>query len=296
MRRGGSRSDDEYYTLLGVARDASETEIKKAYRKLALKFHPDKNPDNREHAECMFKQVAEAYEVLANADKRRLYDQYGKEGVEAGGASGGHDFAGMDMRDAFSVFESFFGGQDPFAEMMMGGGGLEELLGGLAGGGGGFTTMTTSFGGTGGFGGGACSSMSSSTRMVNGKRVTRTERKERQRDGSMRCTVTEQEQDRHGNVTQRIVGGSGGSAGSSLEDTGQRRGRRGMKEADTFFDDRDPGLQRRQRNRYEDDDGCQDGLFSPFTCGLILIVFVVFAMVLTILTTPEEEDNGDIEL
>jgi len=72
-------ASDDYYAVLGVSRDASEADIKKAYRKEALKWHPDKNPDNKESAEQMFKAVAEAYEVLSNPDKRALYDRGGKE-------------------------------------------------------------------------------------------------------------------------------------------------------------------------------------------------------------------------
>ena len=75
----------DYYEILGVARNASDEDIKKAYRKLAIKYHPDKNPDDKQ-AEEKFKEAAEAYEVLSNAEKRQRYDQYGHAGV--GGASG----------------------------------------------------------------------------------------------------------------------------------------------------------------------------------------------------------------
>ena len=71
----------DYYEILGVARGASGADIKKAYRKLALKYHPDKNPDNKE-AEEKFKEAAEAYEVLSDSDKRRRYDQFGHQGVD----------------------------------------------------------------------------------------------------------------------------------------------------------------------------------------------------------------------
>jgi len=288
MRRG-SRADNEYYELLGVARDASESDIKKAYRKLALKYHPDKNPDSREHAEKVFKQVAEAYEVLSSPEKRRLYDQYGKEGVESGGPSG-HGFG--DMADAFSVFEAFFGGQDPFAAFG------EDLFGGGLGGGfggGSFTSMTTSFGG---FGGGACSSMSSSTRMVNGKRVKRTERKERQPDGSMKCTVTEESQDGHGNVTRHIIDSSSGSASASLQDSESRGrgGRRAPQEhslEDVLFGrssgSRQPRQQRLQR-AHEDDDSS----LLPLACGVVLIVFVIIAALMTIVF--DKKDDGYEEL
>ncbi len=95
----------DYYEILGVARNAGEPEIKKAYRKMALQFHPDKNPGNKE-AEDKFKEAAEAYEVLSNPEKRSKYDQYGHEGVRAGaGGFGG----GMSMDDIFSQFGDIFG-------------------------------------------------------------------------------------------------------------------------------------------------------------------------------------------
>ena len=71
----------DYYTILGVEKSANTSEIKKAYRKLAIKWHPDKNPNNKEQATEKFKQIAEAYDVLSKPDKRELYDKYGKEGL-----------------------------------------------------------------------------------------------------------------------------------------------------------------------------------------------------------------------
>ena len=79
-------SKRDYYEILGVSKGSEEGEIKKAYRKMALKYHPDKNPDDKQ-AEEKFKEAAEAYEILSNEDKRRKYDQFGHAGV--GGASGG---------------------------------------------------------------------------------------------------------------------------------------------------------------------------------------------------------------
>lgn len=96
----------DYYEVLGVERNASESDIKKAYRKMALKYHPDKNPDNEE-AEDKFKEAAEAYEVLSNNEKRQRYDQFGHAGVD-GSAGGG--FGGMNMDDIFSQFGDIFGG------------------------------------------------------------------------------------------------------------------------------------------------------------------------------------------
>lgn len=98
----------DYYEILGVAKGASEEEIKKAYRKLAIKYHPDKNPDDK-HAEEKFKEAAEAYEVLSSAEKRQRYDQFGHAGVNGGGA-GGYGGGGMNMDDIFSQFGDIFGG------------------------------------------------------------------------------------------------------------------------------------------------------------------------------------------
>ena len=99
----------DYYELLEVSKDASAAEIKKAYRKKALQFHPDKNQGNP-NAEKQFKGISEAYEVLSDENKRRLYDRYGKEGVQhgAGGHPGGAHHASMD--EALRTFMNAFGG------------------------------------------------------------------------------------------------------------------------------------------------------------------------------------------
>ena len=94
----------DYYEVLGLSKGASESEIKKAYRKLALKYHPDKNPDDSS-AEEKFKEAAEAYEVLSNGDKKARYDQYGHAGMGQGFGGGG-----MNMDDIFSQFGDIFGG------------------------------------------------------------------------------------------------------------------------------------------------------------------------------------------
>ncbi|OIP01749.1 MAG: molecular chaperone DnaJ [Bacteroidetes bacterium CG2_30_33_31] len=101
-------SKRDYYEILGVSKTADEAEIKKAYRKKAIQFHPDKNPDNKA-AEEKFKEAAEAYEVLSDNDKRHRYDQYGHSGVDgsAGQGFGGHN---MSMDDIFSQFGDIFGG------------------------------------------------------------------------------------------------------------------------------------------------------------------------------------------
>jgi molecular chaperone DnaJ len=105
----------DFYEILGIAKNASEEEIKKAYRKLAIKYHPDKNPDDKA-AEEKFKEAAEAYEILSNPEKRQRYDQYGHAGV---GGSSGHGGGGMNMDDIFSQFGDIFGGAFGFG----GGGG-----------------------------------------------------------------------------------------------------------------------------------------------------------------------------
>ncbi len=98
----------DYYEVLEVDRNANEADIKKAYRKLAIKYHPDKNPDDHT-AEDKFKEAAEAYEVLSNPDKKAKYDRYGHAGL--GGASGGGGYGGgMSMDDIFSNFGDIFGG------------------------------------------------------------------------------------------------------------------------------------------------------------------------------------------
>ena len=96
----------DYYDVLGVSKSADNKEIKKAYRKIAIKFHPDKNPGNKE-AEEKFKEAAEAYEVLSNNEKKQRYDQFGHAGMK--GSAGGFG-GGMNMEDIFSQFGDIFGG------------------------------------------------------------------------------------------------------------------------------------------------------------------------------------------
>merc|ERR1712142_1248367 len=108
----------DYYNILGVNRDASEEEIKKGYRKMALKYHPDKNKDPG--AEEKFKEVSEAYEVLSDKDKRAAFDRFGSDGLRPGGSSTGHhrfteSFTNTPT-DPFDLFRTFFGGRDPFRD------------------------------------------------------------------------------------------------------------------------------------------------------------------------------------
>jgi DnaJ family protein B protein 6 len=137
----------DYYTVLEVPKTATSEEIKKAYRRLALKWHPDKNPNEQELATKKFKEISEAYEVLADDKKRRMYDQYGRDGLNGSmpngnsNASNRHrarhrhgqqDFDGVHGADEFDavfgfpnfvfrdpeeVFREFFGGRDPFEDL-----------------------------------------------------------------------------------------------------------------------------------------------------------------------------------
>lgn len=110
-------SKRDYYEVLGVGKSASQSEIKKAYRKLAIKYHPDKNPNDKS-AEDKFKEAAEAYDVLSNTEKKQRYDQFGHAGM---GNRGGYGGGGMNMEDIFSQFGDIFGGGSPF-ESFFGGG------------------------------------------------------------------------------------------------------------------------------------------------------------------------------
>ncbi len=115
----------DYYEVLGVAKTATEAEIKAAYKKLALKYHPDRNPGDKA-AEAKFKEAAEAYDVLHDKDKRARYDQFGFAGVNgAGGGYGGG--AGMSMDDIFSMFGDIFGGRGGFSGFA---GGFADMFGG----------------------------------------------------------------------------------------------------------------------------------------------------------------------
>ncbi len=107
----------DYYEVLGVSKNATDDELKKAYRKMAIKYHPDKNPGDKE-AEEKFKEAAEAYDVLSNPDKRAKYDQFGHnmgpQGFPGGGAGGFYSSGGMSMEDIFAQFGDLFGGHAGF--------------------------------------------------------------------------------------------------------------------------------------------------------------------------------------
>lgn len=128
----------DYYDILQVDRNAKDDDLKKAYRKLAMKWHPDKNPNDKKKAEAKFKQISEAYDVLSDPQKRAIYDQYGEEGLKgqvpppgAGNFPGGYDGSSSNFRfnprSADDIFSEFFGFSSPF-------GGMGDMGGSRAGG------------------------------------------------------------------------------------------------------------------------------------------------------------------
>lgn len=196
-----------YYEILGVEKNASEAEIKKAYRKLALKWHPDKNPDNKEEAESMFKTISEAYEVLSDSEKRKIYDIYGKDGLTGAGGMGGPGFSGFPSFHFSSpddIFKEFFGphfnifhsgslfdddddffprrghsgqhstdGGSRSSSSPFGFGFGGDPFAGFGGfGGSGFSSFQSFSNTGGGFGGGNVIQQSTTTKVVNGRKVT----------------------------------------------------------------------------------------------------------------------------
>lgn len=149
-------NSNEYYKVLGVDRGASDQEIAKAYKKLALTYHPDKNPNGKEAAEEKFKRVTEAYEVLHDPEKRKAYDQFGKASVQGGQGcpGGGGGCGGVSYQQANEIFKSFFGGGggDPFSVFLGGDGGGDPFGPGMGMGPGG--GMKFNLNGGGGFPGG----------------------------------------------------------------------------------------------------------------------------------------------
>lgn len=229
-----------YYEVLGVPRDADITVIKKSYRTLAMKWHPDKNPNNKAEATERFKQISEAYEVLSDPKRRRKYDLYGtNEGYMADGDDEfSHFHKNFGFNDAQRIFEMFFGdaspfGSDSFFGDMMGGGFMDNRRGrmnrssdpfdnffgssfnisfgsssfddfGYDGSGSVFTSVQTSSSNIGrGKSRGVKTCTTKSTSIVGGKRVTRIETVTTLPNGSVERSVTEQEEDGTGNVSVR---------------------------------------------------------------------------------------------
>ncbi|XP_071691322.1 uncharacterized protein [Rutidosis leptorrhynchoides] len=158
----------DYYKILQVDKNANDDDLKKAYRKLAMKWHPDKNPNNKKDAEAKFKQISEAYDVLSDPQKRAVYDQYGEEGLKggvpppdaAGGPGGATYFSTgggtpftFNPRNADDIFAEFFGFRGGDGGGMRGTRFSSNVFGDSMGGGGGFDNIFSSFGGGGGGGG-----------------------------------------------------------------------------------------------------------------------------------------------
>ena len=172
----------DYYDILGVKKDATEQEIKKAYRKLAIKWHPDKNPDNKEEAEERFKEISEAYSVLSDPKKRREYDY------------GGESFTFNDFGfDAHDIFKKFFGGKDPFKFFDDDDDDFfnnDGFFGNKKGFGFGHMNMDDMFGGGDDFGGFGESTQTVS-QTINGKTVTKTITTKKGKDGKIEKKVKE---------------------------------------------------------------------------------------------------------
>eukprot|EP00743_Colponemidia_sp_Colp-15_P000838 GILK01000924.1.p1 GENE.GILK01000924.1~~GILK01000924.1.p1 ORF type:complete len:238 (+),score=18.79 GILK01000924.1:89-802(+) len=218
-------TDFDYYEVLGITNSASENDIKKAYRKLAMQWHPDKNPGNLAEAERKFKEIAEAYEVLSDPEKRRLYDRRGKSGLHQAG------YDGADFRHAADIFAHFFGGRDPFASFfddddffgnsrsMFGGFGMPRRAGRRGMGAGNMggdwfgDSLFSSFGrdpfashsAGGGFTGGTSHSVSTTTTIQNGKRVSVVKTTVRKADGTVETKTEEHVQDEQGRVSSRLL-------------------------------------------------------------------------------------------
>mmetsp|Transcript_15887 Transcript_15887/g.20893 ORF Transcript_15887/g.20893 Transcript_15887/m.20893 type:complete len:226 (-) Transcript_15887:767-1444(-) len=181
--------EKDYYKILGLSKKASEKEIKSAYRKLALQWHPDRNPNNKEEAEEKFREIAQAYEVLSNTESRRQYDLGGgSKGFGGFGNGQRSDFTRSgNFRDANDIFKDFFGSSDPFAN-------FDKL----------FEDMATGSMGGFNFGGGTFSfSTTTMTTGSDGTTTTKTVHRSTNSDGRTRHRASVEES-RNGRTTRRL--------------------------------------------------------------------------------------------
>eukprot|EP01114_Cavostelium_apophysatum_P017234 TRINITY_DN5070_c0_g1_i1.p1 TRINITY_DN5070_c0_g1~~TRINITY_DN5070_c0_g1_i1.p1 ORF type:complete len:240 (-),score=47.81 TRINITY_DN5070_c0_g1_i1:72-791(-) len=219
-----------YYDVLGVRKDAPADEIRRAYRKLAIKWHPDKN--HSEDASEKFKEISKAYEILSDPEKRRTYDRFGEEGL-VGGRSSGEGFHGFAFRRPEDIFREFFGGRDPFADFFNDdfqsgfGSGVPRGFGGPSFGfggpsfgfgsspffdgsspfGSGNSMSFTSSNSFGGGRGGVSRSTSSTTSIQNGKKITKVTETTVDEHGRRETKTTETIQDLRTGQVQRIENG-----------------------------------------------------------------------------------------
>eukprot|EP00826_Nyctotherus_ovalis_P043204 TRINITY_DN4524_c0_g2_i1.p1 TRINITY_DN4524_c0_g2~~TRINITY_DN4524_c0_g2_i1.p1 ORF type:complete len:277 (+),score=67.91 TRINITY_DN4524_c0_g2_i1:137-967(+) len=221
-----SSKKKDFYEILEISKTATDEEIRRAYKKLALKWHPDKNQQNREEAELKFKEIAEAYAILSDRQKRARYDNYGSSDFDMGPM---HDT--FSFSDASKIFEHFFGGRDPFAGFddneffgrkkgfgrfdddffgsafghdPFGHGGFGKEFGDDMGfGSSGFTSnfSSSSFGGS---GIGHSVSTKTSTVIKNGQKTVRTEKTTTGPDGKKHVEIIEEVKDRNGHVTRTV--------------------------------------------------------------------------------------------
>ena len=196
-------SKKDYYEMLGVNKDATDNEIRRAYKKLAVKWHPDKHPDNKKEAEEKFKEISEAYSVLSDPKKKSEYDN---------GGFSFEDFGGFADFDPFSMFDSFFGkgfgkhggfgnfgfDDDDDDDFFKGGFGKGFGMGKNFGGFKGFDDDDFGFGGNfgGGFGGQG-TSVKKTTQIINGKKITKTETTTIDKNGNKKTVVKEETGDGH---------------------------------------------------------------------------------------------------
>jgi curved DNA-binding protein CbpA len=206
-------SKKDYYEVLGVPKDASDDVIRKAYKKLAIKWHPDKHTDDKKAAEEKFKEISEAYSVLSDPKKKREYDT---GGVDFG------DFGGFDDFDPFAMFENFFGrhrgknggfgnfgfGFDDDDDDFFGKGfGIKHNFGGFNMGFDDDDDFGFGKGDFGGFGSGQRTSIKKTTQIINGKKITKTETTTIDSNGNKKTVVKEETGD--GQVREYLLGDDG---------------------------------------------------------------------------------------
>ena len=231
-----SSPQKDYYAVLGVSKEATPEEIRKAYKKLAIKWHPDKHVDDKKEAEEKFKEIAEAYSVLSDPDKKREYDTGGFDF---------EDFGDFDNFDPFAMFESFFGGK----RGQHGGFGNfgfgfdddddKDFFGGGFGFGRGFGFKDDDFGFGSDFGGmgsmgGMGTSVKKTTQIINGKKITKTETTTVDEHGNKKTVVKEETGD--GKVREYLLGKNGEKIDTNLKKLGSDNVNMDM---DDDFDDQE---------------------------------------------------------